>query len=60
MMSNGHAPWSPDLIPCDFLCGIFEGQSVFDSPSEYMEDLRQKIIEQFTVICFERNGGHVE
>ena len=73
-------PRSPDLTPCDFFLWGYLKDKVFSTPPQNIQDLRQKIIEQFnalreqpavirkavrdmrkrTVVCVERNGGHVE
>jgi hypothetical protein len=73
-------PRSPDWTPCDFFLWGYLKDKVFSTPPQNIQDLRQKIIEQFnalreqpavirkavrdmrkrTVVCVERNGGHVE
>jgi uncharacterized protein (UPF0248 family) len=74
-------PRSLDLTPCDFFMWGYLKDKVLWTPPQNMENLRQKLIEQFnalreqpvitrkavrdmhklrTVVCVERNGGHVE
>ena len=73
-------PRSPDLTPCDFFLWGYLKDKVFSTPPQNIDELRQKIIEEFnalqeqpavirkavrdmhkrTVLCVERNGGHVE
>ena len=73
-------PRSPDLTPCDFFMWGYLKDKVFSTPPENIQQLRQKIIDEFntlrqrpemiqralrdmhrrTLLCVERNGGHVE
>ena len=41
-------PCSPDLTPCDFFLWGYLKNKVFTTPSENIDDLRQRIIEEFS------------